>query len=114
MSDRVEASYRLQMTLYKGIALDRLRRFEEAKSEWNEVQQIYPGAKNRHYHQNDDRLRARLMAHDGRVVEAMDLLESYWRGARQTDAQNYSKSIVQLTRELRDHVESLKLSLIHI
>ena len=71
---------------------------------------MWRGPENVFYHQGDERLRARLMAHDGSVVEAMDLLESYWRKARQEDAQNFRSAIVKLTHDLRDHVETLKRS----
>ena len=100
----------LQMKIWKGIALARLGRFEEAKSELKSGEAYGRGPSYKSYHANDVRLIARLMAHDGKVTEGMDLLESYWRAGRQADAQNYRTSIVQLTHDLRDHVETLKRS----
>ena len=100
----------VQTSLWKGIALARLGRFDLARAELNRADSMWRGPENVFYHQGDERLRARLMAHDGSVVEAMDLLESYWRKARQEDAQNFRSAIVKLTHDLRDHVETLKRS----
>ena len=98
----------LQIIVWKGNALARLGRFEEARAALKLSELILPGAVNKFQHKGDFGLRARLMAHDGKVSEAMDLMESRWRGGRQADAQLFRASIVQLTHDLRDHVETLK------
>ena len=100
----------MKTSVWKGVALAKLGRIDEARREYARATGPETTGLDAVYHAEDARLRARLLAHDGRVNEALDLLDTYWRDARQTDAQNYRTSIGQLTRDLRRDLVSLRMS----
>ena len=100
----------MKTSVWKGVALAKLGRIDQARREYARATGPETTGLDAVYHAEDARLRARILAHDGRVNEALDLLDTYWRDARQTDAQNYRTSIGQLTRDLRRDLVSLRLS----
>ncbi len=100
----------MKTSVWKGVALTKLGRVDEARREYARATGPETTGLDAIYHAEDARLHARLLAHDGRVDEALDMLETYWRDARQTDAQNYRTSIGQLTRDLRRDLVSLRMS----
>ena len=108
ISDKSGAQLQVQLSVLKGVALSRLGRTAEAKQVFDAVDRAKLNSWSPRMARSLMRLEAWVTGLQSDPTRGLAQLDNYWRVKSQVQAQEYRASNSQLTRELRDHVETLK------